>query len=65
MTSERNSGQPGQAPDCWKCQHHYITYDPSFPYGCQAMNFKSRRPPSREVFEASGTHCLMFRMKIE
>jgi hypothetical protein len=44
-----------------KCAHHFITYDPSFPYGCRAMNFKSRTLPHLEVRAASGMDCQMFR----
>ncbi len=43
-----------------KCVHHFITYDPHFPYGCRAMDFKSRRLPQYEVIEASGESCLRF-----
>ena len=50
-------------PDCWKCKHHHITHVPAFPYGCHAMNFKSRRLPCKEVLEASGTHCLCYQKK--
>ena len=49
--------------DCWQCRHHYITHDAGFPYGCQAMGFKSRRLPCLEVLAASGHPCLMFRRK--
>ena len=44
-----------------KCMHHFITYDPSFPYGCRALNFKSRTLPHLEVRAASGMDCQMFR----
>lgn len=43
-----------------KCLHHFITYDPAFPYGCRAMNFKSRQLPQYEVFGASRQDCLHF-----
>ncbi len=59
-------GGPAKAdgkPDCWKCQHHYITHHPGFPYGCRAMGFKSRRLPCLEVLETSGKACLMFQPK--
>jgi hypothetical protein len=46
-----------------KCMHHFITYDPSFPYGCRAMNFKCRTLPNLEVRAASGMDCQMFRCR--
>jgi len=48
---------------CSRCAHYFITYKPSFPYGCRALNFQSKRVPCSEVFEASGTNCLMFTKK--
>ena len=37
------------------------------PYGCRAMNFKSKRIPALEVFDADGSPCVSFnkRSKIE
>jgi hypothetical protein len=43
-----------------RCAHFFITYDPSFPNGCRAMNFKSRGLPQDEVHSASGAGCLSF-----
>ncbi|WP_269533785.1 hypothetical protein [Chitinimonas sp. BJYL2] len=45
---------------CIRCQHHYITWDERFPYGCQLLGFKSRRPPCLEVYASSGQECLYF-----
>jgi hypothetical protein len=50
-------------PNCMQCKHHYITYDPQFPYGCRAFTFKSARQPSLDVFEASGQQCHCFEQK--
>ncbi len=52
-----------QGTDCFKCRLFYITWDKSFPYGCKAMNFKSKVLPSVEVYKASGTSCLKFEKK--
>lgn len=49
-----------QAVSCMKCIYHFITYDPAFPYGCRAMNFKSRQLPQYEVFGASRQTCQYF-----
>jgi len=46
--------------NCFACQHFYITYDPSFPYGCRAPGFKSRLLPSKEMFASSGMECQLF-----
>lgn len=48
-------------PNCMRCAHFFITYDPFFPNGCRAMNFKSRGLPQDEVRTASGAGCLSFR----
>lgn len=45
------------APTCKDCIHFFVTYDPSFPYGCRSMGFKSRRYPHFEVQAASGGPC--------
>jgi hypothetical protein len=47
-------------PKCMRCVHFFITYDPFFPNGCRAMNFKSRGLPQDEVRSASGSGCLSF-----
>jgi hypothetical protein len=51
---------PAPAParvNCLRCQHHYISWDPNFPYGCRQLGFKSRRMPCLEVLAASGQPC--------
>ena len=49
--------------DCRRCRHYYITWDKKFPYGCKAIQFKSTKSPSLEVFAASGVACLRFEKK--
>jgi hypothetical protein len=49
-----------ERPHCAKCAHYFITYDPRFPYGCRAMNFKSRVLPQTEVEAVSGMDCQLF-----
>lgn len=51
------------APFCRRCQFYYITFDASFPYGCRALDFKSRRLPQYEVMAASQQRCLAFKPK--
>lgn len=48
---------------CRACAHYYITHDARFPYGCRAMDFKSKRLPLQEVREATGRDCLTFSAK--
>lgn len=61
MPDDRNpsdSDRP-KAP-CLECRHYYITWDPSFPYGCRAFRFKSATMPYLEVISASQIECLKF-----
>lgn len=59
-----NSGlAPPAIPDCNRCRHYYITHDAVFRYGCQALGFKSRRQPGRDVVDASGEPCRYFAAK--
>ncbi|WP_434633999.1 hypothetical protein [Chromobacterium sp. CV08] len=51
------------APLCRRCLHHFVTYDPNFPYGCRAMGFSSKRAPCLDVLEASGQPCMRFQAK--
>lgn len=50
-------------PNCYGCQFFYITYQPSFPYGCKAMSFKSKILPSVTVYKNSGMECQMYQKK--
>jgi len=52
-----------QRIDCRKCLHFYITWDNKFPYGCKALNFKSKNIPSIDVKISSGIDCLKFEIK--
>ncbi|KPC51891.1 hypothetical protein [Amantichitinum ursilacus] len=58
----RNPTDPA-VPDCTRCAHYHITYDPKFPYGCRALNFKSKRKPQLDVIEASLQPCMTFMPK--
>ncbi|MAE16538.1 MAG: uracil-DNA glycosylase [Deltaproteobacteria bacterium] len=48
---------------CIQCRHYQITWDPERPYGCEALNFKSRIEPSQYVFQTSGVACQSFEAK--
>lgn len=42
---------------CTGCRNYFVTYDPTFPYGCQLFGFKSRQSPRMEVRSATGHDC--------
>ncbi len=49
--------------NCFTCVHFHVTWDQRFPKGCRAMNFKTSRLPSHEVYLASGMRCEFFEEK--
>lgn len=54
----------GVITNCHRCTHYYVTWDPNFPHGCRAMEFKSRRYPIDDVRrEIQGKDCLAFARK--
>jgi hypothetical protein len=56
-----NQGDRGQrAPDCLKCRHFKVTWDPAFPRGCEIFGIKGKNLPSVAVFRATGRHCPSF-----
>ena len=54
--------QPGGPPNCLKCGHFRISWDPRFPRACRVFEIKSRELPSVEVYRATGTHCPSFEL---
>jgi hypothetical protein len=55
-----NDGQQAtRRVNCFECRHFFITYEPTHPYGCQAIGFKSRELPSSAVLRSSGEPCLL------
>ncbi|MFW5729863.1 MAG: hypothetical protein ACOCYG_09380 [Spirochaetota bacterium] len=46
-----------KAPNCLKCRHYRVTWDPAFPRGCEIFGIKSKRMPSIVVKETTGHHC--------
>lgn len=51
--------------DCSKCKYFHVTWDKHFPKGCKLFGFKSTKPPSITVFEATGKKCENFIMKVK
>lgn len=54
---------PSRPPNCLKCVHFKITWDPDFPRSCGIFSIKCRGLPSHEVFRATGRNCPSFRLK--
>ncbi|MBW1710592.1 MAG: uracil-DNA glycosylase [Deltaproteobacteria bacterium] len=50
-------------PNCYKCRYFKITWEYSWPYACEALNFKSKEIPWRTVIMASDLPCQMFSPK--
>jgi hypothetical protein len=57
MNTQQN---PQNRPNCFGCRNFFITHEPSHPYGCRAMGFKSKNIPSQVVFESSGMECQLY-----
>ena len=49
--------------NCWECRYFKITHQPSRPYACDAMGFKSKRLPCLDVVSIDGKGCLSFASK--
>jgi hypothetical protein len=47
-------------PDCRRCQHFAVSWEPAMPYLCRGFGFKSRTLPSWEVQQADGHPCRLF-----
>jgi hypothetical protein len=55
---------PDKAPDCRRCKHYKVTWEPSFPHACTLFGVKCRNHlPSMEVFLSAGKHCFSFQQK--
>jgi hypothetical protein len=57
------TGAPENSVRCRECRYYLVTWDVSFPHGCRAHTFKSKKIPAMEVYEASGLQCLLFAPK--
>lgn len=52
-----------QNPNCLKCAHFRITWEPAFPHACEMFGFKGRSMPSMELRRSSGLPCPAFVLK--
>jgi hypothetical protein len=50
-------------PDCLRCAHYRVTWDPFAPRGCEALGFKSRELPAAVVRRNSGLRCQAYRRR--
>ncbi|MDR1507115.1 MAG: hypothetical protein LBI67_08445 [Treponema sp.] len=50
-------------PNCLKCVHFKITWDPAFPRACEVFGFKGQSLPSQEVLRATGQNCPAYKTK--
>ncbi|NDD74750.1 MAG: hypothetical protein EBZ40_07210, partial [Gammaproteobacteria bacterium] len=50
-------------PQCYNCRFFRVTWEPSMPYACEALGFKSRALPSIEVLRSDGRPCQAFTPK--
>ncbi|MDR2398537.1 MAG: hypothetical protein LBD74_07245 [Spirochaetaceae bacterium] len=55
--------KPQGLPDCLKCLHYKLTWEPAYPHCCGVFGIKSQTIPAREVFLATGRHCPVFHGK--
>ncbi len=58
MSVERK--KVSQSPNCMRCLHFFVTYEPARPRGCRAYGFKSLALPSQVVLTTSGSPCQLF-----
>jgi len=50
-------------PNCLKCAHFKVTWDPERPRSCEMFSFKGQSLPSVEVYNATGQRCPAFVQK--
>jgi hypothetical protein len=51
---------PKSAPNCLRCRHFAVSWDPRFPRACRVFDIKSPDLPSHVVYRATGYHCPVF-----
>ena len=64
IKGDDDSTAPRSNPRCNHCGYYYITWQVNMPYGCRAMNFKSKRMPPLDVLEVDGEPCASFEYKV-
>ncbi len=51
---------PNTAPNCRRCRHFAVSWQPATPYLCRLMGFSSQLLPCVEVARADGVPCRGF-----
>ena len=64
----KSSGAPRannaeRGPNCYQCKHFAISWQPSMPYACRLLGFKSKALPAIEVMRIDGRICQGFQAK--
>ena len=54
---------PAKPPNCMKCVHFKVSWDPDYPRLCELFSIKCVNMPSHEVFRATGSNCPSFKQK--
>ena len=52
-----------RGPNCYQCKHFAISWQPSMPYACRLLGFKSKALPAIEVLRIDGRVCQGFTAK--
>ncbi len=52
-----------RGPNCYQCKHFAISWQPSMPYACRLLGFKSKALPAIEVMRIDGRICQGFQAK--
>ncbi len=52
---------PDRPPNCLKCIHFAVTWEPKFPRSCKLFGVKSKNLPSVSVKLATGKNCPAFK----
>ena len=63
LSQTTEDAAPAAPPDCWRCRHFAMSWQPAMPYLCRRLGFKSRMLPCLEVVRADGRPCQGFEAK--
>ncbi len=58
-----NANPAERGPNCYQCKHFAISWQPSMPYACRLLGFKSKALPAIEVLRIDGRVCQGFTAK--
>jgi hypothetical protein len=58
-----SADDPPDRPDCARCAHFFVTWEPEHPQGCRAYGFRAKSEPSAVVLRESGQACQLFEQK--